>query len=132
MNVEEIQASKPVRLDNRLQVNFSPSQCRPFDFLPLIGQASRSYDPIKRNVQTPQEAGLALTSSQKQVRALESCNEFRSRLNSDERGCKPTGVAMTSDGRMSIAGLTSGNVDYVSEAFHAVTKDYKDLTLDQF
>ena len=99
-NVEEIQASKPVRLDNRLQVNFSPAQCRPFDFLPLIGQASRSYDPIKRNVQTPQEAGLALTSSQQQVRALESCNEFRSRLNSDERGCKPTGVAMTSDGRI--------------------------------
>ena len=49
-----------------------------------------------------------------------------------DRLVKEHHVYMTLDGRMSIAGLTSGNVDYVSEAFHDVTKDYKDLTLDQF
>jgi len=30
-------------------------------------------------------------------------------------------IYMTMDGRISIAGLNSGNLDYVSEAFHAVT-----------
>jgi aspartate/tyrosine/aromatic aminotransferase len=28
---------------------------------------------------------------------------------------------MTADGRISIAGLNSGNLDYIAEAFHAVT-----------
>jgi len=31
-------------------------------------------------------------------------------------------IYMTSDGRISIAGLNTGNLDYVSEAFHEVTK----------
>jgi len=32
-------------------------------------------------------------------------------------------IFMTLDGRISIAGLNSGNLDYVSDAFHSVTKD---------
>jgi hypothetical protein len=28
---------------------------------------------------------------------------------------------MTADGRISIAGLNTGNLDYISEAFHKVT-----------
>mmetsp|Transcript_26026 Transcript_26026/g.25250 ORF Transcript_26026/g.25250 Transcript_26026/m.25250 type:complete len:89 (-) Transcript_26026:35-301(-) len=32
-------------------------------------------------------------------------------------------IYMTADGRISIAGLNSGNLDYVADAFHAVTKD---------
>jgi aspartate aminotransferase len=31
-------------------------------------------------------------------------------------------IYMTGDGRISIAGLNTGNLDYISEAFHAVTK----------
>jgi aspartate/tyrosine/aromatic aminotransferase len=31
-------------------------------------------------------------------------------------------IYMTADGRISIAGLNTSNLDYVSEAFHAVTK----------
>lgn len=31
-------------------------------------------------------------------------------------------IYMTADGRISIAGLNSGNLDYISEAFHKVTK----------
>jgi aspartate/tyrosine/aromatic aminotransferase len=33
------------------------------------------------------------------------------------------GIYLTGDGRISIPGLNSGNVDYVTESFHAVTKD---------
>ena len=31
-------------------------------------------------------------------------------------------IYMTADGRISIAGLNTGNLDYISEAFHNVTK----------
>ncbi len=31
-------------------------------------------------------------------------------------------IYMTGDGRISIAGLNTGNLGYISEAFHAVTK----------
>jgi aspartate aminotransferase len=34
-------------------------------------------------------------------------------------------IYMTADGRISIAGLNSGNLDYVADAFHNVTKDAK-------
>ena len=30
-------------------------------------------------------------------------------------------IYMTMDGRISIAGLNTGNLDYISEAFHKVT-----------
>jgi aspartate aminotransferase len=33
------------------------------------------------------------------------------------------GIYMTADGRISIAGLNTKNLDYVAESFHAVTKD---------
>lgn len=33
------------------------------------------------------------------------------------------GVYMTGDGRISIPGLNSSNIDYVTESFHHVTKD---------
>ena len=33
------------------------------------------------------------------------------------------GIYMTADGRISIAGLNTKNVDYIAEAFHLVTKD---------
>jgi len=32
-------------------------------------------------------------------------------------------IYMTADGRISICGLNTHNLEYVSEAFHAVTKD---------
>jgi aspartate aminotransferase len=34
-------------------------------------------------------------------------------------------IYMTADGRISIAGLNTANLAYVSEAFHAVTKGKK-------
>jgi len=34
-------------------------------------------------------------------------------------------IYMTADGRISIAGLNTSNLDYVSEAFHTVTKGKK-------
>lgn len=34
-------------------------------------------------------------------------------------------IYMTADGRISICGLNTHNLDYVSEAFHKVTKDKK-------
>ena len=34
-------------------------------------------------------------------------------------------IYMTLDGRISIAGLNSGNLDRVADAFHLVTKDKK-------
>lgn len=34
-------------------------------------------------------------------------------------------IYMTSDGRMSICGLNTHNIDYVADAFHAITKDKK-------
>ncbi len=34
-------------------------------------------------------------------------------------------VYMTADGRISIAGLNTGNLDHVANSFHAVTKDLK-------
>jgi aspartate aminotransferase len=34
-------------------------------------------------------------------------------------------IYMTADGRISIAGLNSGNLDYVANAFNEVTKDKK-------
>ena len=34
-------------------------------------------------------------------------------------------IYLTADGRISIAGLNSGNLEYVTDAFHAVTKDAK-------
>jgi aspartate aminotransferase, mitochondrial len=34
-------------------------------------------------------------------------------------------IYMTMDGRISIAGLNSGNLNYCAEAFHAVTKGKK-------
>ena len=34
-------------------------------------------------------------------------------------------IYMTGDGRISICGLNTGNIDYVADAFHAVTKDRK-------
>ena len=33
------------------------------------------------------------------------------------------GIFMTGDGRISIAGLNTKNLDYIAESFHAVTKD---------
>jgi aspartate/tyrosine/aromatic aminotransferase len=33
------------------------------------------------------------------------------------------GIYMTAEGRISICGLNTHNLEYVSEAFHAVTKD---------
>lgn len=33
-------------------------------------------------------------------------------------------IYMTTDGRISIAGLNTSNVSYVAEAFHAVSKDH--------
>jgi aspartate/tyrosine/aromatic aminotransferase len=30
---------------------------------------------------------------------------------------------MTMDGRISLAGLNTGNLDYIADSFHAVTKD---------
>lgn len=32
-------------------------------------------------------------------------------------------IYMTADGRISICGLNTHNLDYIAEAFHAVTKD---------
>mgnify|MGYP001584163506 CR=1 FL=1 len=32
-------------------------------------------------------------------------------------------IYMTADGRISICGLNTKNLDYIAEAFHAVTKD---------
>jgi len=34
-------------------------------------------------------------------------------------------IYMTADGRISIAGLNSGNLDLVADSFHRVTKDKK-------
>jgi aspartate aminotransferase len=34
-------------------------------------------------------------------------------------------IYMTADGRISIAGLNTGNLNYIAEAFHAVTKGKK-------
>jgi aspartate aminotransferase len=34
-------------------------------------------------------------------------------------------IYMTADGRISIAGLNTGNIGYIAEAFHAVTKGKK-------
>lgn len=34
-------------------------------------------------------------------------------------------IYMTADGRISISGLNTKNLDYVAEAFHNVTKDKK-------
>ena len=34
-------------------------------------------------------------------------------------------IYMTLDGRISIAGLNTGNLDQVADAFHTVTKDCK-------
>jgi len=34
-------------------------------------------------------------------------------------------IYMTADGRISIAGLNTGNLDYIAESFHAVTKGKK-------
>lgn len=34
-------------------------------------------------------------------------------------------IYMTMDGRISIAGLNTGNLDQVADAFHKVTKDSK-------
>lgn len=34
-------------------------------------------------------------------------------------------IYMTADGRISIAGLNTSNLDYVADAFHKVTKDKK-------
>lgn len=34
-------------------------------------------------------------------------------------------IYMTMDGRISVAGLNSGNIDYVAEAFHKVTHGKK-------
>jgi aspartate aminotransferase len=31
-------------------------------------------------------------------------------------------IYMTADGRISIAGLNTGNLDYIADAFHKVTK----------
>ena len=33
------------------------------------------------------------------------------------------GIYMTADGRISICGLNTHNLEYISEAFHAVTKE---------
>lgn len=38
---------------------------------------------------------------------------------------KEYAIYMTLDGRISIAGLTTDNLDYVADAFHNVTKDKK-------
>ena len=35
---------------------------------------------------------------------------------------KEFSIYLTQDGRISVAGLSSGNVDYLAEAMHAVTK----------
>jgi aspartate/tyrosine/aromatic aminotransferase len=32
-------------------------------------------------------------------------------------------IYMTADGRISICGLNTNNLDYIAESFHAVTKD---------
>ena len=42
------QLSKPTRLQSKLAVTFHPSRCRPIDFVPVIGEASRTYQPISR------------------------------------------------------------------------------------
>ena len=34
-------------------------------------------------------------------------------------------IYMTMDGRISIAGMNTGNLDYIADAFHKVTKDKK-------
>lgn len=36
---------------------------------------------------------------------------------------KDYGIFMTGDGRISIAGLNTKNLDYIAQSFHAVTKD---------
>ncbi len=35
------------------------------------------------------------------------------------------GIYMTADGRISISGLNTGNLSYVADAFHSVTKNKK-------
>jgi len=39
-----------------------------------------------------------------------------------ERITKEFSIYLTKDGRISVAGVTSGNVDYLSHAMHSVTK----------
>jgi len=34
-------------------------------------------------------------------------------------------IYLTADGRISIAGLNTSNIDYIADAFHNVTKDKK-------
>ena len=34
-------------------------------------------------------------------------------------------IYMTADGRISISGLNTHNLDYIADAFHAITKDKK-------
>jgi aspartate aminotransferase, mitochondrial len=34
-------------------------------------------------------------------------------------------IYLTADGRISISGLNTANIDYVADAFHKVTKDTK-------
>lgn len=36
---------------------------------------------------------------------------------------KEYAIYMTSDGRISISGLNTNNLDYIADAFHNVTKD---------
>jgi aspartate aminotransferase len=39
-----------------------------------------------------------------------------------EKLCKDFSIYLTKDGRISMAGVTSKNVDYLAEGIHAVTK----------
>ena len=104
------QLSKPVRLQSKLAVTFHPSRCRPIDFVPVIGEASRTYQPISRRsttaadvsgLQSPHAAHAPQTVQNKRCPFVQAA-QFKLKTDVDTRGCKPTGVTVSALGEIII------------------------------
>lgn len=94
-NLLEMEKCEPLRLEHKMEVNFSPlASVRPIDVLPMIGQASREYKPIKRREPLESPIQNVARYSRDPVKPMHT---FTPKTPTDTKGCKPTGIALTKE-----------------------------------
>ena len=96
-NLLDMENYQPIKLENKMEIHFTPLlSVRPIDVLPLIGQASREYKPIKKveGLDVLSAGENDWSTSNEPIKHLHT---FTPKTESDKKGCKPTGIALTRD-----------------------------------
>ena len=88
---------------------------RAIDVLPLIGQASREYKPIKRK--EPLDPSAIENDWSVSHEPVKNLHTFTPKTDSDKKGCKPTGIALTRDDNIVLVDDINRKIEICVEAW---------------